>query len=133
MSVLLSIKPQYVEKIVDQTKKYEFRKKIFRETPDKIFIYSTSPEKKIIGTMSVSRIICDKPKNLWKKCRKSAGIDEDAFFDYFRNVSQGYALAISTVDVFEKPVDPSKSNIKFIAPQSFYYFNDDDLDLLIDA
>jgi len=47
MNVLLSIKPKYVEKIVNGEKQYEFRKRIFRnKNVRKAFIYSTSPTKK---------------------------------------------------------------------------------------
>ena len=49
MELLLSIRPEFVEKIISHEKKYEFRKRIFRKNVDKIFIYSSSPEKKIIG------------------------------------------------------------------------------------
>jgi type I restriction enzyme S subunit len=51
MKVLLSIKPQYVDEIVKGNKKYEFRKKIFKKKDEvqEIYIYSTSPVKKIIG------------------------------------------------------------------------------------
>lgn len=48
MRILLSINPEYVEKIFSGTKKYEYRKNIFKNKEVKtILIYSTSPIKKI--------------------------------------------------------------------------------------
>lgn len=47
MKVLLSINPEYVEKIFSGIKKYEYRRSIFKnEAVDTIVIYSTSPIKK---------------------------------------------------------------------------------------
>ena len=45
-TILLPIKPEYANKIVDQTKLYEYRKSICKRNIDKIVIYSTSPVKK---------------------------------------------------------------------------------------
>jgi predicted transcriptional regulator len=40
MDVLLSVKPKFVEKIISGTKRYEFRKIIFKENEiNRIYIY----------------------------------------------------------------------------------------------
>ena len=44
--MLLSIKPEYVNKIISGKKKYEFRKFHCREGIDTIVIYATAPMKK---------------------------------------------------------------------------------------
>jgi predicted transcriptional regulator len=51
MNVLLSIKPKYVKAILNGTKKYELRKSAFRckEDIERVYIYATSPVKKIVG------------------------------------------------------------------------------------
>jgi predicted transcriptional regulator len=55
MNVLLSIKPEYAELIKSGLKKYEFRRKIFKKAGhSKVFIYSTSPVKKITGVFDAS-------------------------------------------------------------------------------
>ena len=46
--MLLSIKPEYVNKIVAGKKKYEFRKFHCREDVDTIVIYATAPVKQVI-------------------------------------------------------------------------------------
>ena len=42
-TILLSIKPEYVNKIIAGTKKYEFRKHLAQGDIQKIIIYSTAP------------------------------------------------------------------------------------------
>ena len=62
--VLLSIKPKYVREILDGTKQYEFRKQIFRDrSRETVFIYSSSPEKKIVVQIPHRRD-CGKPPRL---------------------------------------------------------------------
>ena len=43
-SILLSIKPEYVEKILSGEKRYEFRRKLCKDEIDKIYVY---PDKRV--------------------------------------------------------------------------------------
>ncbi|HUV81894.1 MAG TPA: ASCH domain-containing protein [archaeon] len=122
MNVLLSVKPKYVEEIISGRKKYEFRKSIFkREDIKKLYIYSSSPVKKIIAIVDIDGIISDSPQELWEQCHEDAGISEREFFRYFKNSDVGYAIKISNVQEFSTPVDPYNINEDFRPPQSFYY------------
>ena len=125
MNVLLSIKPKFVEKIMKGNKKYEFRKSVFkyRNNLEKIYIYSTSPVKKIVGTFRLGGIIKDHPENLWKNFREFSGIDEEEFFNYFGTRNIGFAIKIEKIEIFKKPIDPKIFIPNFLPPQSFYYIN----------
>ncbi len=60
MNVLLSIKPKYVNEIINGNKRYEFRKVIFRNrNVTTVYIYSSSPEKQIVGSFEIGDIIED--------------------------------------------------------------------------
>ena len=52
-TILLSIKPEYVAKIFDHTKRYEFRKRIPQKPIDIIVVYSSEPEQHIVGEFEV--------------------------------------------------------------------------------
>lgn len=126
MNVLLSIKPKYVEKILNGEKKFEFRKIVFKDGKkiEKVYIYSTSPVKKIVAYFTIEKIIEDEPEKLWKKCSNSSGVDRDEFFSYFKNKEKGYAIKINDLEEFEEPVDPKSHNPNFRPPQSFCYTGD---------
>jgi len=126
-SVLLSIKPEYVREIVKGTKRYEFRRAIFKDKGgvDKVYIYSTAPVKKIVASFAIDEIIEDHPENLWLKCQSFSGIDKTSFFEYFKDKEKGFAIKIKDLDVFETPVDPNKVIPDFTPPQSFRYVNID--------
>ena len=124
MNVLLSIKPKYVEKIVNGEKQYEFRKRIFRnKNVKKAFIYSTAPTKKIIGEFDIGNIIEDNPIRLWTELQEVSGINEKEFFDYFRGINKGFAIGIEKLNIFDEPIEPNELIGDFSPPQSFCYIN----------
>ena len=124
MNVLLSIKPKYANQIVNGKKKFEFRKKIFKEFDNqKIYIYSSFPVKKIIGFFYYSRILKNKPEKIWEDCKNFGGITEKDFFNYFLQKEIGFAIEISYFKKFSKSnqlelKDLSESRYP---PQSFIY------------
>lgn len=135
MNVLLSIKPKYVNSIIEGNKKYEFRKQIFtKKTAVKlIFIYASAPVKKIIGFFTIDKIIEDHPNKLWQNLSQSSGMDKEDFFDYFKDRDLGYAIKIKKFHPFLEPLDPTKIIQNFKPPQSFYYIhNMGDLESLIE-
>ena len=124
MNLLISIKPEYVEKIVSSEKKYEFRRSIFRKNVEKIYIYSTSPEKKIVGYFEFKEYIEDTPDNLWNNFSDVAGISKESFFDYFKEKDTGFAIKIDNLNIFSQPIDVNIID-NFRAPQSFCYVDGD--------
>lgn len=124
MNALLSIKPVYVEAIVKRDKQYEFRKTIFRkENLETVYIYSTAPVKKIVGSFRVGSVIEDCPKCLWNRLKKFSGLSYSEFFRYFEGKERGFAIEILHVKEFEKPVNPKDFIPDFVPPQSFYYLD----------
>lgn len=134
MRVLLSIKPKYVDKILFGSKKYEFRKTIFRdEEVREMVIYSSSPMKKIVGTCAIGSVIEDRPLILWEMFKDQSGLNEEEFFTYFHGKEWGYAIEIEEVKKFESPVDPWEFDKHFIPPQSFQYISESFYSKICDA
>ena len=120
--VLLSIKPKYVKEILSGVKQYEFRKQIFKkESAKTVFIYSSSPQKKIVSCFRVGKIIEGHPEYLWEQFWDISGISEQEFFEYFSERDTGYAIRIDDLERFSEPVDPHMMFERFVAPQSFCY------------
>ena len=122
MNVLLSIKPKYVNEILAGKKKFEFRKAIFKKKDiSKVFIYSSSPVKRIVASFEISKIIEDTPKKLWSQCHKYGGIKKQDFFDYFKDSDVAYAIEITNLNKLSEPIDPYALMTDFKAPQSYCY------------
>lgn len=121
MKVLLSIKPEFAFKIFEGTKKYEFRKIIFKRPNIKtVVVYASSPVQKVIGEFEIEDILSSTPENIWKKTKYNSGISEDYFKDYFLNKEIAYAIKIKGVKKYDQPFD-LKEKFDLIPPQSFVY------------
>ncbi|MCD6018903.1 MAG: hypothetical protein K0S53_2024 [Bacteroidetes bacterium] len=121
MNVILSIKPKYANAILAGEKKVEFRKLTFKKEIEKVYIYSSSPEQRIIGYFTIKNIIADTPENLWQKFKRVGSITKDDFFQYFENKELGYSIGIKDYIRFEKSIDPKRIFKNFVAPQSYMY------------
>lgn len=121
MKVLMSIKPEFAEKIFNGTKKYEFRRSLFKNPNVKtIVVYASSPVQRVIGEFEIETILNFEPDILWEKTKDFAGISEEYFFDYFENKLSGFAIKIKKTKRYEKALSLQKEyNAK--PPQSFMY------------
>ncbi len=120
-TVLLSIKPEFAEKIFDGTKKFEFRKSIFKnDNVQKVVVYASSPVQKVIGEFSIEDILNDDVETIWKKTSHYSGITHDFYLSYFANKEKAYAIKIGKITRYRQARDLSDYNLNF-APQSFAY------------
>ena len=121
MKVLLSIKPEFANRIFDGSKKYEFRKAIFKNPNIKtVVVYASSPMQKVIGEFDIDIILSDAPVDLWEQTQKSSGISEDFFFNYFLNKKIGFAIKVKSTRLYKEPLC-LRRNYYVKPPQSFCY------------
>lgn len=121
--VLISIKPEYASAIAKGWKKVEFRKRVFSDTVERAFVYSSSPVKKIIGSFRITHIEKGTPEYIWNKYSECGSISEYNFFDYFQNHKLAFGIEISSFDLYDNPIDPYCIDTKFRPPQSFCYID----------
>lgn len=119
--ILLSIKPYYAHAILCGIKTVEYRRNVPKEVQSGIaYIYSSSPEKMIIGEFKYKRILSMSPDKLWEETKERGGIELNFFISYFLNKSIGYAFDIESVRKYEYPIALKEFGIKR-APQSWMY------------
>lgn len=131
-SILISIHPQHVERILDGSKTFEYRRLIPKDPISHIVIYATAPIKQVVAVASVDRILEGKPSEIWKKTKSKGGIKECFFESYFKDRSKAYALSIGDLKTLSSPVDLADicSNLK--PPQSFLYLEGERLQRVLD-
>ena len=121
MRVLLSIKPEYAEKILSGEKRYEFRRALFKNPEiKKVVIYATSPIKKVIGEFDIECILTLELEDLWRKTKKYSGIDKEFYDQYFEGKERGHAIKVKKVKRYKRYLELENYNVK-CAPQSFAY------------
>lgn len=122
MKVLLSIKPEYAESILQGNKRFEFRKTIFRNKNVKtVVIYATMPIGKVIGEFDIDEIISSEPSALWDVTKKYAGISKCFFDEYFSKKSTAFAIAVKNPRRYKDPVLLTDIVPGAVPPQSFRY------------
>ena len=122
MRVLLSIKPEYADKILSGEKLYEFRKIVFKDKSVKsVVIYATMPVGKVVGEFDIDHIIQDNPKSLWELTKEFSGISKSFFDAYFSGRDKAFAIKIKNPNKYAKPLALNKLLTNGIAPQSFCY------------
>ena len=120
MIALLSLRPEFAERIFDGTKKYEYRKRVFvREDVDKVVVYATDPLKRVVGEFEFGEIIVDTPTSIWEKTAPYSGINRNRFFKYFLGKQKAYAITIRCAVRYDKPLNPRSMLPDFIPPRSF--------------
>lgn len=121
MKILLSIKPQFVEEIINGRKTFEFRKAIPKQEVKTIVVYSSSPVCRIVGEFEVEKIICRRPDELWQETKQGAGISKSFFEAYFEGREQGYAIQIKEFRPYARPIPLREKYPNATPPQSFCY------------
>lgn len=121
MNVILSIKPEFVRKIFSGEKLYEYRKVLFKQKVETVYIYASSPVCKIVGEFKIEKIIFDTPQVIWERTEKESGVDRCFFEKYFQGKNKGIALKIKECKKYSKDIAPRLLIPNFTVPQSFVY------------
>ena len=120
--IILSIYPKYVHAILQGIKRVELRKNGVPEDIDYIVFYSTSPDQAILGYAQVKTCVVAPPEQLWEEYYDVAGIEQNAFQQYFSNCSVGKCYLLENPCALLHPMTLSEIGMQ-MPPQSFAYVN----------
>ena len=119
-TIILSIHPNHIDKILSGEKRYEYRKRIPKDI-NHLIVYATAPTKKVVAIIEVDMVMKDTPQNIWDLTQNESGVSYEFFMNYFNEVSTAYAIKFRNVYKLPNPIE-----ITFIdgvkgAPQSYQY------------
>lgn len=121
--ILMPIKPEYVDEILAERKKYEYRKiKAKRNNIDKMIIYSTSPIMKVVAEVDIKEILEEDPEKLWEMTKNESGITKDFYNKYYKNKNTAIAYKLGKIRIYDKPKNLDDIGINYV-PQSFVYLD----------
>ena len=124
--LVISIKPEYAEKIFSGNKTIELRKAMPKVNKgDKIVIYVTDPVKAIWGIGIIDSVVEGSPNVIWKAYNTKTGISRKTFFNYYSNTYRAVGIIISDILKFDEEVklcDIKKQFPSFSPPQTFKYY-----------
>jgi predicted transcriptional regulator len=120
--VLLSIRPEFVEKIFAGLKRYEFRRVIFKsKSVSKVVVYASHPVQRVVGEFEVGGILALSRSQLWRQTKQYSGIAKTYFDEYFGDKKTAYAIKIKEARRYAKPIAFEYFFPSARPPQSFMY------------
>lgn len=127
MNVLLSIKPEFADKILNGYKRYEFRKTPFRQAKigDHVLMYATTPKQRIVGMFDIGDMIHEPPEILWRRYGTQSGLSYHQFFEYYADTDEGHAIEVQRPRRFQSTIDPNVHLKDFTPPMSFQYMGEE--------
>ena len=126
-AIVLSIRPRYVERIVDGLKTVELRRRFpLLAEHSAVLLYSTSPVQSIVGHAVLAEVVRLSPRALWRRFARAAAVTRDEFDVYFRGVEVGCALRLTHFRKFPRPIPlpDLERRFAFCPPQSFCYWRE---------
>jgi len=125
-AVLLSVSPEFAEKIIAGTKTVEIRRR-FPAVPvgTWLYFYVTLPVGKIGGRAKVVDVDVAPPARLWENHHAKVGITRARFDQYFGSRPSGVAVCIEAYETLES-ISLERLRIAFpgfTVPQSFRYLD----------
>jgi len=128
-ALLISVKPQYAEKIFGGAKTVELRRtrpRLLRG--DLVLIYVTSPVKALAGACEVVEVIEGTPEALWGIVRAQAGVSAEEFCDYYAGAAIAFGIRLKNAHRLPEPLHLEQLRIEwpsFHPPQVYRYLSPD--------
>lgn len=130
-TLLISIKPELVERIVCGEKKYEYRKSFPPITVKKLVIYSTFPVQKVVAVAEVLAMRENTPWAIWEGTKDGAGVSEEMYYEYFSGRPKAFAFKLGKIDVITPPVNLKDVDKTLSPPQSYTILKPQQAELFI--
>ena len=125
--IVLSMKPPFAQAILSGRKHIEFR----RVRPSLgfgtvAFLYSTSPDKALVGEVVLGQITSASIDELWARFGPCGAVTRMEFDQYFEGSAVGCAIAIESACRWDNPIslDDLRSLAPFHPPQFYRTFDD---------
>jgi predicted transcriptional regulator len=121
-NILISIKPAHAVKILEGSKKFEYRKVLPKQPVDKVVIYASRPVARVIAEFTASSLFAGSPSELWRMTGEDSGLTHNEFFEYYGDCQQGFAIGIKDLCIY--PCAKKLRDVGLKAPQSFQYLSE---------
>lgn len=128
--LLMSIKPEYMQKILTGNKTIELRRTRPKVAEgDLIIFYASSPRKAILGAATVISVVAGAPSSIWRKYKREVGITKAVYDSYYSYCNKAYGIILDSVWAYDSPISLEKIRELwdgFVPPQSYRYLSKDE-------
>lgn len=123
-SILLSVRPAFAHALLAGTKTAEVRRRFPAvATPATIYVYSSTPDRAVFGTIELEGIDRPAASSVWDLYRHEIQIHRQPLEEYLDNVNDAAILRVRSPIRWPKamPLALLRSEIGLEPPQSFRY------------
>ena len=126
-AVLISIRPKFARSLLAGTKTAEVRRR-FPDLPSgtKLFVYSSSPDRAILGTLVLDAVQDCSPENVWLRFRLAIDIEKSRLDQYLSGAVSARVLQVLHPRLWVRPVslEDLRSELGLEPAQSYRYLTD---------
>ena len=96
MDILLSIKPNWADLILEGKKTVELRKQWTKANDvERIYLYASAPLQMIVGWIELQQAVCEDVADLKRDSEEGCCVSSEDFDEYFKDKEKGWGLFIS--------------------------------------
>lgn len=132
-ALLISIKPHYARAILEGRKTVEVRRRFPTVPPGTtVVLYSSSPERAIVGTVRLKHTSRMVPERVWEFHADAIDIAEEALGQYLEGAEESTLLEVADPQTWQRPVTLKalRALLGVEPPQSFRYLNPEQVDVI---
>jgi predicted transcriptional regulator len=123
--LLLSIRPEFAERILKRTKTVEIRRRFSRRwLGHRINIYASAPVMSLVGEARIAGIVVSKPEEIWSRFENQIGCTRMEFDHYTQGAEELYAMELDEVRAYRDrfPLAQISSLLRenLVPPQSYF-------------
>jgi predicted transcriptional regulator len=120
--LLMSIRPEYAEKLMSGEKRVEIRRKFAKKWKGhRITIYASRPECALVGEGKIEKVVAGEPDFIWEKYHSEIGCSRDDFAKYTDTAKQVYAIVFVDVQRYKEKMPISQlSHLLNVNPSDDY-------------
>jgi predicted transcriptional regulator len=132
-AALISVHPVFANRILEGSKRAEFRRRGAARRITHLILYATAPVRAVVGVAEIERIVRGSPADLWHANASVAGIGRAEFFEYFSGATLGVAYMVARAFSCTSSMTLGMSGLPRAVPQAFQYVSDAALNSVLDA
>ena len=104
-SLLLSVRPRFAQALLAGTKTVEIRRR-FPDVPVgmTVVIYSSSPDKAVLGTMRAEALIRSTATGIWRDYSGEIGIEKSELTEYLDGAAECSVLKLASPQPWPRPI-----------------------------
>lgn len=122
--LLLSIRPQAAQQILQGSKSYEYRRCCHSKTVTTLLLYVTAPVQRVVASVEVLSCLQGTPEQLWQQTAAGAGATKEQVLCYLQGCTRACVLELGAVHRFALPKTLEAYGVRQ-APRSFVYLPED--------